>query len=654
MQPSIFKQVQHVQQDYMRFGASFVIKTFLALIMVLSAWYVIAISYARSAFALTPIITVSDDSFAPEGYSWRFEFQDVVSESGFEYIDDIAPYYSHINYSDPASGFFDCVTAGDAGYAAFIDGSTLPTRYGSPQFALRFTGGSYKGQAIDAILSIVDWTYVEARGGWSSYWMINDPDHFFESFRTGIFYNTSYTNDSRYRGLSEQPSLSNINLYLVGLSDVSIEIEFVEAGTNNPISVQGHATAIDIDCEQGLSFGSGIDSVEIAERSLDLSPDSVPFLAPNLLLGTVTAGSYAVSATDDDGYYNRALVGMYFTTDINTPYALSFHSPWTGENNGWQNPSTTAISFFALTPEYIANPSVIDIGSVAKITSAQDSIEVGEIFTFSLEVTVPVEGYTCRIGYRYQNLEFIDVLNKHLSLIDGSERFFIDGVEQANLPADVAYLDGSGEMHIRFDADYLSDMELNGQTLTVSFDVYAHGRPAPDASDRSVIVNTASVIINGEELETNTVYVEIIDKEIPTKTVTVTKRIAADELYRQHGDPDFIMILTGTDEAGVQHTYHRLVTFAEDAAPAADGYLYTSVVFEDVPVGVYELSEQDALRYKLVYIETNGMIQGASVTFDLGVLETAWATLTNEKTSVYGGSDATSVINWFTVSSEAA
>lgn len=621
-------------------------KILLALLIASSTWSAIAITGVREAHAYTSINTVDDEGFAPEGYSWSFEFKDVESERGFEYVQDISKHYSGINQSDPASDFFDCVKSGDSGYAAYIGKNTLTHTYGQANFALRFTGGSYGDQAIDAIVSIVDWTYIEPSVGWAGYWMNKDEIRSFEDLQTGIFYNKGYSNDSRYRALNEQPSLSNINLYLVGLSSVSIEIEFVEAGTNTPVSVQGHATAIDIDCEQGIVFDAGVDSVEVAKRSLEDSPENVPFLSISPSTDQVASGSYAVSGSDADGFYNRALVGIYFTTTENTPLAITFKSPWAGENDGAEGFAATAMSFFALTPEYIANPSISDLGTAVKTTSAKTPVEIGEQFTFTVGITVPVEGYTCRIGYRYQSLEIADTLDEHLEIVEGSARFLIDGVEQSSIPGSVSYHDSPDGLRLVFDKDYLSNLSLTGQTLALSFEAFASSSPLQDSNGQFMIPNTASVTINDQEIETNTVYVEVAEEAIE-KTVVVTKKIAAAEVYQGHGDPTFMIILSGTDANGTQRTYRRLASFSEHAEADADGYLSTSVTFENIPVGTYVLTEGDTIRYELESIESNGVIDADKVSFDLNALEEGWATITNKKTSSYGGSDATSVINWF-------
>lgn len=704
----------------------------LALLLASTAWSAIALVAAPEAYAAVPVRTVDDDDFAPEGYSWRFDFQTASAESGFERIEDLTPYYSYVNRSDPDAGFYDCVKAGDAGYAAFIDKGTDPRLpNGEPRFALRFCGGSYNGRPIDAVLTIADWAYLEADGGWDGYGIKNDPVVGFDRFRTGIFYNEGYTNDSRYRALNVQPSLSNINLYVVGLTDVSVELSFVEAGTDVPVAVQGHATSIDLDCSQGMTFLGGIDSAEVAKRSLETSPTGTPFLSIDSEVGRVSAGTYAADANDADQCYDCALVGTYFSTGAGRPYAISFHSPWDGAS------SSTAMSFFALTPEYVASPAPSDLADVAKSASAREPVQLGETFTFSVDIAVPVEGLTCRIGYRYSGLAVKDALDPHLGFVEGSCRALRDG-EPLGSVGTCSHDAASNTVLFEFDEGFLASEQLVGQTITVEFDAVATSYPELGADGRYLVPNKALVIVNdAASLETNTVHIELakggvtvrkvaegesgaplegarfsletadgtlvrddivtgsdgtatvsdlaigdyvltetaapegyaataepiefslredaiadwptitVRNGLERKRVVVEKRILASDAYWHHGDPTFSLTLAGQDALGGSHAYRALAVFEEDAKPDGDGYLTATVVFEGVPAGSYVLSEGDAVRYELATIESNGIVSDGTAAFDLVELDEGWARLTNRKTSSYGGSDATSVINWF-------
>lgn len=603
----------------------------------------------ETAYAAAPIATVSDDEFAPEEYRWNFDFEDVEPVAGFQYVEDISAHYSKINIGDPERGVYDCVKRGDSGYAAYIEdnGEALDAE-GNPLFALRFKDGRYENTPIDAVVSIVDWNYIEPSRGWNSYWMHYNVAHVFDDLRPGVFYNLGYTNDARNKHLFEQPSINNVNLYLVGLNSLTIEIEFFQAGTDTPVAIKGHATSIDLDCAQAMAFSGGFDRVEIAERSLRLSPEKEAFLSIDDETGRITAGTYAISATDDDGCYQCGLVGGYFNTE-QEPMRLTFETPWEGYNNSLLGVKSTAISFFALTPEYVANPPLGDMAVIVKSIEPDEPVKLGDTVCFQVDVTMPVEGVTCRVGYRYKSYSFIDVMNPCLKLsFDDCSLYRIDGAERERLFGLTLSAAGTGRIEHDLAESYLESQPMVGQTLRYTFHAQVTDLPEPNEEGRYFIPNQAVVTINGTQLHSNTVYVEV-DHSTP-KDVTIAKRIRADSLYAGHGNPAFLFELSGTDKNGVERTYRRLAAFIEDMQPDEEGMLCASFVIEAVPEGLYTLIERSGIRYRPSIIESNGMVEDGTVVLDLSRLSNPEATFTNEKATNDGGSDSTSVINRFTAS----
>lgn len=111
---------------------------------------------------------------------------------------------------------------------------------------------------------------------------------------------------------------------------------------------------------------------------------------------------------------------------------------------------------------------------------------------------------------------------------------------------------------------------------------------------------------------------------IQTTYVIATKKILASDIHYEHGVPSFTFNLKGTDAAGDEHEYNRVVTFPEsyvDAHTAADGYVSISTTFSDIPAGIYDLTEDNVIRYEFREIEANSLINGSvngeSVRFDL-------------------------------------
>lgn len=611
----------------------------------------LAASAPATAQAAAPVVSVPDDSFAPEGYEWSFDFESVSSESGFTFVDDLEPHYSAANHSDPRSGTYDCVKAGDAGYFAAIGNGTEPLSGGKPRYALRFENGTYNGAPIDAVVSLVEWDYLEPSGGWDGYWMRDDSRYRIRTFRTGVFFNLGYTSDVRYRHLNEQDAHTNMNFYLVGLTRLVVDVEFVHAGTNDPVDVKGHLTSIDLDAMQAMSYSGAIDRVEIAESSLQDSPEGEPFLSirKDASIGDlIEAGRYAVSATGSDGYYQRGLVGAYFDTAGKKPLHVTFIAPWSGNSKGNTGPDSMAISFFALTPEYVANPPATSLATVAK-TADRTSAAIEEPIAYRVDVTFPVEGITCRMGYRYPSLSIADDIDEHLSVDPESLVVLRDGkpVEGAGSFSEDAE---GGTVSFVFSERFLESEPCEGQTLSIGFTATAHAMPPADSEGRRRVANAATIAIGDDaELATDPVWVDILPRQ--PRDVTVEKRVRADEVYWNHGEPTFLFELEGVDETGKERAYVRIARIEEGLPADASGNITATAVFQDVPAGVYTLRERDALRYRVTAIETSGEVgeDVASVVLDLAEDESPYAVFSNEKTSNYGGSDVASVVNSFTL-----
>ena len=84
----------------------------------------------------------------------------------------------------------------------------------------------------------------------------------------------------------------------------------------------------------------------------------------------------------------------------------------------------------------------------------------------------------------------------------------------------------------------------------------------------------------------------------PLGHITVTKKIKESDIVWAHGNPIFRFVISGTDIKGNPHTYEDYVEFAEDNYKLANGYASLSVVFKNIPIGTYTISEKETLRYK--------------------------------------------------------
>lgn len=130
--------------------------------------------------------------------------------------------------------------------------------------------------------------------------------------------------------------------------------------------------------------------------------------------------------------------------------------------------------------------------------------------------------------------------------------------------------------------------------------------------------------------------------------VTLTKRIAVDDIIFEHGDPTFIFRFSGTDYEGQAHTFYDVVTFTEAYVKtnAKDGYVEAGVTFYVKP-GSYTASEEKSSRYEFECISSvvNGTVSGETVVFDLETHDTASAVFNNLKTEYRNYSHNDLVIN---------
>lgn len=84
----------------------------------------------------------------------------------------------------------------------------------------------------------------------------------------------------------------------------------------------------------------------------------------------------------------------------------------------------------------------------------------------------------------------------------------------------------------------------------------------------------------------------------PLGHITVTKKIKESDIVWAHGNPIFRFEVSGTDVKGNPHTYEDYVEFSKGNYNLEGGYAALSVVFKDIPIGTYTISEKETLRYK--------------------------------------------------------
>ncbi len=427
------------------------------------------LSVTQYAFAETygtEIDAVSDDEFAPAGYSWSLNFSSVVPESGWTYTDDLAQYYrvDGIGTADNPN----LVNVGDDGYMIAIDSSTQPSGQ-----TLRFQGGSYRGEAVDALVSVVDWTYLEPLdgNGWEN-WRENshspEPgEETIENFTPGIFYNPSWDQDGIRTG-----DIRNFNFYTVGLCDLEIEVTFCEAGTSIPIDVSGHITCVDLDVNQGFAFGGAINLAQVSRESLESGHLTIDYVDNQIMAGPLAIGDALV-----DPNYKLGLVGCYFDyTTSSDPISLKFITSYSGEG--------TAISFFAMINEYLTsdNPNDedgYDTTETIKTADKTQDLVPGDTVTFTVDAQVHERGVNCRSDWCYDSFEIIDTLPIEMSYIEDSGYLTDESGEILSNAGYVLYDETTNSVTFTFDENFLKEsMAMTGEHYLFVFQAKIESYPS--------------------------------------------------------------------------------------------------------------------------------------------------------------------------------
>lgn len=454
---------------------------------------------ASAASGSAAIEYISEDAFTPEGFNWSINFTGVSVAKGFTRESNIAQFYPR--------GYDDLITPGDSGFAARIG---RQTQKGS--FALRYTGATYKGDKVDAVVTLADWNYVEpimsnGKTGWNEYYERDSYD----TFQPGVFVNEGY---QRTGSLVE-----NFNFYTVGLTDLVVTVEFFYAGTNDPYEIKGHATCIDLDVGQKFGFGGATTLAQVVAENDFLSIDNDKRLvaSPNYPCGGVEDVNGAISADPTDPLYKLGLVGAYFDTTGSrrgTPCELTFVTSWTGVDS-------TAQSFFAMTNEFLTVPNpkddITDIGKlkVRKTADKTEGASLGDVVTYTIDVPVHERGVSCRNGYSYTDFEIVDVLPGEMRYVEGSgyltdaEGLRIEGAGEVVYEGHGNAASTENTVKFEFSRDYLSrSMRMQGEHYRFVFKAVLTEYPADGAL--SVFNSAYARVNNTGSYPSNTVETKLV------------------------------------------------------------------------------------------------------------------------------------------------
>ena len=115
-------------------------------------------------------------------------------------------------------------------------------------------------------------------------------------------------------------------------------------------------------------------------------------------------------------------------------------------------------------------------------------------------------------------------------------------------------------------------------------------------------------------------------------TITLGKILHGDEIIWGQGNPCFTFTVQGMDMDGEEHVYYDTIEFARENTDTRADVCKTVIL--TVPAGNYKVKESKVMRYKLEKIDqvVNGVVEGASVEFDLSGNQNGKAVFINKKT----------------------
>ena len=103
--------------------------------------------------------------------------------------------------------------------------------------------------------------------------------------------------------------------------------------------------------------------------------------------------------------------------------------------------------------------------------------------------------------------------------------------------------------------------------------------------------------------------IEIPKEEELTGEILVKKKIREKDITWAHGNPTFLITVSGKDSKGMTHTYSNYMEFTADNYGVEGDYAVVSHIFSGIPAGTYQIEEGITLRYRLagIYAESSGV-----------------------------------------------
>ena len=414
---------------------------------------------AAPSFDAISIEEVSETEYEKPGYDWSIDFDAMSSERGWQHVDDIGPYLSQ------AENGLGAQWKGTPGWVAPIDGGTEKGSY-----VMRYSGGTYGELAIDAVVTLSNWTYSEQgdrleNAFGTGYWPLR---------QTGVFIIEEYKSPA-----DDVDGIQNFNFYTLGLEELEVEVALCYAGTNDLVpDLMGHITTTDLDVYQQFSYGGAVSEGRIAADSpLEVSAD-----------GTYV-DSGAIWLDDQDPVeYRQGLCEAYFDTGASgEERSIRF---WFGTSWG---AGDTPESIFFLTSEllttYDPNDPPDDVTRPVKTADRTEGVSVGDEVEYTIDYTAHEQGVNCRKGYHYTNLDIVDVLPAEMRYVDGTGRLYDGAGGDVTAQAGEVVYEGDNEnptentVRFEFSPDYLLGMPMEGEHYRFVFRAVLTEYPANGQRD---------------------------------------------------------------------------------------------------------------------------------------------------------------------------
>ena len=277
----------------------------------------------------------------------------------------------------------------------------------------------------------------------------------------------------------------------------------------------------------------------------------------------------------------------------------------------------------------------------------QEECNVGDIVTYTFNMTntsgedlIQTEMYDSSLSGKKDTIQFLE--DPVFQVLDAAGR-----VTNA-IPLEIDYSPESNYFFVTVES---GTMFPDGYTL--------HGEVKAQAKKAAgYLQNTAYAFganRSGDDELDDSASIRIIDPKPPEISVSLTKKILAEDIQWENGNPIFTLHLEGTDTSGTKHGYNRTVEFTKDYVEAhteSDGYVGITVTIEGIPLGLYKATEKDCLRYRLkeITVGKNGTVEGESAVLDMRSAsdgDSTSAAFVNEKTQWQYFTDTDLVVNHF-------